>query len=247
MFFTFNDQCQIFTSKQHYRKKRKYRPCSLLNSRKRHVSQFFSRERLPWGLYTNPWSVHQVTSPLTVKNRVVFGVSEIILLRSWQINGYFWILIRVFTGTPEIETSSAWWILKSYESRQVGSLLFLPQKQLSPHGPLRFVISHSWFRSGLYAPEKWGAWGRGSFDLVVRVCIRCLFIAWYSLCSRRSLTSVSNVCEAAQVSIFWELGTQRTQRITARAFRISFLLDWQIDNGILNRLMMARTQIWVHR
>ena len=35
MFFTFNDQCQIFTSKLHYRKKRKYRPCSLHNSRKR--------------------------------------------------------------------------------------------------------------------------------------------------------------------------------------------------------------------
>ena len=206
-----------------------------------------SRERTTLRFMYKPMIRPSSHFAVNCQKQVVFGVSEIILLRSWQINGYFWILIRVFTGTPEIETSSAWWILKSYESRQVGSLLFLPQKQLSLHGPLRFVISHSWFRSGLYAPEKWGAWGRGSFDLVVRVCIRCLFIAWYSLCSRRSLTSVSNVCEAAPVSIFWELGTQRTQRITARAFRISFLLDWQIDNGILNRLMMARTQIWVHR
>ena len=45
-----------------------------------------------------------------------------------------------------------------------------------------------------------------------------------------NLTSVSNVCEAAPVSIFWELGTQRTQRITGSASRISFQPDWQIGN-----------------
>ena len=45
-----------------------------------------------------------------------------------------------------------------------------------------------------------------------------------------NLTSVGNVCEAAPVSIFWELGTQRTQRITGSASRISFQPDWQIDN-----------------
>ena len=45
-----------------------------------------------------------------------------------------------------------------------------------------------------------------------------------------NLTSVSNVSKAAPVSIFWELGTQRTQRITGNASRISFQPDWQIDN-----------------
>ena len=45
-----------------------------------------------------------------------------------------------------------------------------------------------------------------------------------------NLTSVSNVCKAAPVSIFWELGTQRTQPITGSASRISFEPDWQIDN-----------------
>ena len=45
-----------------------------------------------------------------------------------------------------------------------------------------------------------------------------------------NLTSVSNVCKAAPVSIFCELGTQRTQRITGNASRISFQPDWQIDN-----------------
>ena len=45
-----------------------------------------------------------------------------------------------------------------------------------------------------------------------------------------NLTSVSNVCEAVPVSLFWELGTLRTQRITGDVSRISFQPDWQIDN-----------------
>ena len=35
---------------------------------------------------------------------------------------------------------------------------------------------------------------------------------------------------------------QRTQRITGSAFRISFNLDWLMDNDIFNRVIMARTQ-----
>ena len=35
---------------------------------------------------------------------------------------------------------------------------------------------------------------------------------------------------------------QRTQRITGSAFRISFNLDWLMDNDIFNRPIMARTQ-----
>ena len=41
---------------------------------------------------------------------------------------------------------------------------------------------------------------------------------------------------------------QRTQpRITGRAFRISFHLDWHFDNGIFNRPIVVPTQILVHR
>ena len=47
------------------------------------------------------------------------------------------------------------------------------------------------------------------------------------------VTLVSNVCEAAPRSLL--LGLQRTQRITGSAFRISFHLDCQIDDGFLNR------------
>ena len=35
---------------------------------------------------------------------------------------------------------------------------------------------------------------------------------------------------------------QRTQRITGSAFRISFNLDWLMDNDIFKRPIMARTQ-----
>ena len=59
-----------------------------------------------------------------------------------------------------------------------------------------------------------------------------------SLHRRRILTSVSNVCEEALMSLF---RAPRTQRITGRAFRISFHLVWQIDIG------MACTQILVPR
>ena len=42
-------------------------------------------------------------------------------------------------------------------------------------------------------------------------------------------------------------GPQQIQRITRRAFRISFHLDWQIDDGIYNRPIIARTRILVQR
>ena len=43
------------------------------------------------------------------------------------------------------------------------------------------------------------------------------------------------------------LDPQRTQRITGSAFRVSFHLDWQIDNGIFNRPILTSTQILVHK
>ena len=42
-------------------------------------------------------------------------------------------------------------------------------------------------------------------------------------------------------------GPQQTQQITGRAFRISFHLDWQIDDGIYNRPIIAHTRILVQR
>ena len=70
----------------------------------------------------------------------------------------------------------------------------------------------------------------------------------YSLRRRRNLTpvSLSKVCEAAPISLFWA-PPHRTQRITRKAFRISFQPDWQTDNGFLYRPIMARAQILVHR
>ena len=37
-----------------------------------------------------------------------------------------------------------------------------------------------------------------------------------------------------------------TQRITGGAFQISFRLDWQIDHGVFNTPIMARSQILVN-
>ena len=42
-------------------------------------------------------------------------------------------------------------------------------------------------------------------------------------------------------------GPQQIQQIIRRAFRISFHLDWQIDDGIYNRPIIARTRILVQR
>ena len=54
-----------------------------------------------------------------------------------------------------------------------------------------------------------------------------------SLRRRHNPISVSNVCEAAPR--FPVLGPQRTQRITASAFQISFHPDWQIHNSFFQR------------
>ena len=42
-------------------------------------------------------------------------------------------------------------------------------------------------------------------------------------------------------------GPKWTQQITGMTFRILFHLDWQINNSIFNRPIMARTQILVYR
>ena len=55
-----------------------------------------------------------------------------------------------------------------------------------------------------------------------------------SLRRRRNLISISNVCE-------------QTQRITGSAFQISCHPDWQLDYSCFNRLIVASTQILIHR
>ena len=56
------------------------------------------------------------------------------------------------------------------------------------------------------------------------------------------LISFSRLRSSADILV---LGPQQTQRITGKALRISFHPDWQINNGIFNRPIRARTQIQV--
>ena len=77
-------------------------------------------------------------------------------------------------------------------------------------------------------------WRHRSNGLFYQYCVVYKFA-----CDRtRNLTSVSNVCEAAPISLFW--APNRLE------FRISFHPDWQIDNGYFNWPIMARTRILVH-
>ena len=48
----------------------------------------------------------------------------------------------------------------------------------------------------------------------------------------------SNVCEAVPMSLFW---APQIQWITGSAFRISFYLDWHVDSGFFNKLILVRT------
>ena len=47
---------------------------------------------------------------------------------------------------------------------------------------------------------------------------------------------LSNACKAVPIP-------QRTEQITGNTFQISLQPDWQIDNGIFNRPIIAHTQI----
>ena len=58
------------------------------------------------------------------------------------------------------------------------------------------------------------------------------------------LTSVSNVGGAASRSSF--CAPNGLNEITRSEFRIFFHADWEIDNGIFNKSIIARTQIRVH-
>ena len=61
----------------------------------------------------------------------------------------------------------------------------------------------------------------------------------------RNLTSVSNVCEAAPISVAWE--PNGLNELPEIRFGISFHPDWQIENGLFTRPIMTRTQILVPR
>ena len=42
-------------------------------------------------------------------------------------------------------------------------------------------------------------------------------------------------------------GPQRMEKITGKAFKISFQPDWQTDNGFLNTPIMVHTQTLIHK
>ena len=63
--------------------------------------------------------------------------------------------------------------------------------------------------------------------------------------NRVSLHRVSNVCEAALISLF--LAPEGLNKLTEMDFKISFHSDWQINNSFFNRPIMERNQILVHR
>ena len=64
-----------------------------------------------------------------------------------------------------------------------------------------------------------------------------------NLCRRHNLTSVSNVWEAASISLFWV--PNGLSELPEKVFQISFHLHWQMDNGIFNRPIMEHTQILI--
>ena len=72
---------------------------------------------------------------------------------------------------------------------------------------------------------------------------KCDFLYFAKRIISSSIHSVTIVTSAKQHR-YLVLGTQRTQRITGSAFRISFHPDWQIDNGLFNRPIMTRTKSW---
>ena len=65
-----------------------------------------------------------------------------------------------------------------------------------------------------------------------------------SLHCRYNLTPVSNICEAAPISLFWALSG--LNELPEGPFWVSFHPEWRIDNGLFNRPIMVRTQILVH-
>ena len=55
-------------------------------------------------------------------------------------------------------------------------------------------------------------------------------------------------CNFSRVCLLVEIASKSvTRSITRRAFQFSFHLDWQIYDAILNRPIIARTQILVYR
>ena len=66
-----------------------------------------------------------------------------------------------------------------------------------------------------------------------------------SLRCRRNFISVSNVCEAAPISLFWE--PKRPNELPEIRFELSFHSDGHIDNDLFKKPITARNQILVHR
>ena len=76
----------------------------------------------------------------------------------------------------------------------------------------------------------------------LKITYLCSLKVWIkpvsSLRRRRTLTLVSDVCEASPRYIL-VVGPQRTQRITGGAFGISFTTDWQINDVFFHRPIIA--------
>ena len=74
------------------------------------------------------------------------------------------------------------------------------------------------------------------------ICERKFYARTQVKNTRHWKSTLSDVCKAAPIFLFCT-SNGLNHAITGSAFRIFFHLDWQIDDGFLNRPMMVRTQI----
>ena len=88
---------------------------------------------------------------------------------------------------------------------------------------------------------------KGSLPVDVRRWKTSLLKLPISFFHRRNLIPESNVCEATQISFFWAPNGLDELPEMRNAFRPSLHLDWQINSGIFNSPIVARTRILVHR
>ena len=67
-----------------------------------------------------------------------------------------------------------------------------------------------------------------------------------SLCCRCILTLVSNICEAAMISLFRAPTQQIVVLNKLPAFWVSLQHDWQMDYGVFNSPVLACTQTLIY-
>ena len=79
------------------------------------------------------------------------------------------------------------------------------------------------------------------FDIPEKI----FFLTLNYIMHRCNLTPVSNVSEAALISLFWV--SSKCNELPENAFQVSLQPDRQVDNGIFNSPILARTQILLRR